>query len=292
MPHPSPKVDTAVVDADDTLFPTMQSMGRDTHPEIVQAIVAQTGYSSDEIRAAIRIVYAQRGTVDYYPVARDIPFLKDHPKFENIDTALINLRRAARDRLKVFAGIKEGLEECQTVGISNRIVVTDSPWPHALDKLIRTGLAPHITHLVALKAAEDADFAGVEHYASGFKAPFRITITDHQKPHTDLEGITGKSAEEIAHEVALWDDHEEKGTALANRYGLLFHHCIYSTFAHLTDQEREEVRYFSPSQNLIVSSHKYETSTHHPHSEIVKVTSSEQFLHHLRQRNFYRFPQK
>lgn len=190
-----------------------------------------SGRSIDEVEAAMKAFYTSVGTIEHEGLIQGLErsgFFSHMPKFNRDEIILAAQRafhKARHEHLRVYEGVAKVMEEIRNRGII-QILLTDAPGVQAEARLRRSGLADNFSDIFAMPTAEIEGIPVRLKKSRPSTSPL-IHVLPKEKPHVDLEEITGLERAMIAERVAIIGDNLKKDMVLAGMYNCLGVHAAY-----------------------------------------------------------------
>jgi len=233
------KISAVIFDVDNTLY-DFTAFYRPAFEAMLDKISDKSGIDQDQLKKEFRAIHQREGTSEFVFAVQDLPSLqKLHPGediAELYSDAIHAFRKARKQNLKLYDGVKETLEKLKDSG-TRIIAYTESPGYHAMSRLKQLGLDGLLDCVYSMPdhdmpggvKREDVRLYDKSNYAFA-KTEMRHTTPGVLKPNPEtLEGIV----EELnidADEILYVGDHLMKDVSMAKTMGLHAAHAAYGSY--------------------------------------------------------------
>ena len=211
----------------------------------VPALDAMTAYVVErkemdvlDVIAALRLIYQQKGTIEYAGVLQDVRLGLSEAE---IREAKRRFSRVRSKGLRLYDGVAETLDELKTEG-ATLIAMTDAPLAHATMRVRRLGVEEKYDLLVAVRDPEGTYLPEVEQNILQGKYIPRIPygMVNETKPNVSVGRVVqeflGKLIED--EDIIIVGDNPRSDMTLAVRHG---YRGLFAQYGHRHPQQRELV---------------------------------------------------
>lgn len=233
------KISAVIFDVDNTLY-DFTAFYRPAFEALLEKISDKSGIDQEDLKKEFRAIHQREGTSEFVFSIQDLPSLqKLHPGEDIAEIyadAIHAFRKARKQNLKLYDGVKETLEKLKDSG-TRIIAYTESPGYHAMSRLKKLGLDGIIDRVYSMPdhempqgvKLEDLRLYDKSNYAFA-KTEMRHTTPGVLKPNPEtLEGIVAELNID-ADEILYVGDHLMKDVSMAKAMGLHAAHAAYGSY--------------------------------------------------------------